>query len=371
MKKDINYLVLTDIHLGHPRNHTDNIIFNLERFFITYHKELVKLDILFIAGDIFDRLLSSRSIEYRHIMTWLSNTLLWCRDNGIKLRILYGTPSHDNDQVASFTDVASKLAPDADYKYINTLYIEHMVDLDINILYVPDEFRHKASDTYLEVGKLLKESKLAEVDIAIMHGCFSYQMPILKDMDFVHKESDYLDIVKHYIAIGHIHTSSVYERIIAPGSFDRLAHGEEENKGAILFHLGKDGNDSFKFLENSKALPFLTYSYSNETETEILKDLKKKVARLPNGSNIRVELRNDTELLKNLKSIVDIYPNLVFKFKTNTEVIKKIDILETVENKAFAITKDNIVKLMEDELELNKEEKEIFNKELEDAISSL
>jgi len=48
MKNKIKYLVLSDIHLGHPKNHTENIINNLNDFFIKYTKELNDIDILFI-----------------------------------------------------------------------------------------------------------------------------------------------------------------------------------------------------------------------------------------------------------------------------------------------------------------------------------
>jgi len=234
-------------------------------------------------------------------------------------RILYGTPSHDNDQIASFTEVAKKLAPDADYKYINTLSIEKIEKLGISVLYVPDEWRHEASDTYQEVLNLLKENQLAEVDIAIMHGCFRFQMPILDGMKFVHKESDYLDIVKYYITIGHIHTPNAYERILAPGSFDRLAHGEEENKGALLCNIYNDGKMDFKFLENTKALIFKTLTYLEHTESDIVNNLKKELKKLPKGSYIRIEIKNDNTLLKNLKEFITAYPDYHIKFKTENE----------------------------------------------------
>lgn len=368
LKSKVKYLVLSDIHLGHPKNKTDNIISNLNQFFIQYHNELQNLDILFIAGDIFDRLLSSRSIEYRNIMSWLSNTLLWCRDNNIIFRILYGTPSHDNDQIASFTEIAKKLAPDADYKYINTLSIEKIESLGISVLYVPDEWKHDSQDTYQDVLKLLQEQQLAEVDIGIMHGCFRFQMPILDGMKFVHNESNYLDIVKYYITIGHIHTSNAYERILAPGSFDRLAHGEEESKGALLCTINNDNTMSFKFLENHRALTFKTFRYIEQEESEIIANMKKDLKKLKEGSYVRIEVKNDNKLLKTLKEVANVYSHLHIKFKTDNEVIKKIDILDTVESKAFEININNIQDLMLQELNLNSQELVIFNEELQLAM---
>ena len=279
MKKDIiKYLVLSDIHLGHTGNKTEEIITNLAIFFTNYYKEIKDIDILFISGDIFDRLLSTRSLEYKMIVSWLSNILLWCKDRNIKLRILYGTPGHDNDQVAGFTEIASKLAPECDFKYIPNLWIEKMDDLGISILYIPDEVHPDSEDTWKDVQAKLEEEQLAQVDITIMHGCFLYQLPV-KDLKFAHKESNYLDITKYYINIGHVHTSSCYERILAPGSFDRLAHNEEENKGGLLCKIYKDGNMNFKFLVNKLSKIFKSLDYTGKEESYILKDLDKELKK--------------------------------------------------------------------------------------------
>ena len=45
--------------------------------------------------------------------------------------------------------------------------------------------------------------------------------------------------------------SSVFERILAQGSFDRLAHNEEEDKGGIVVTIDKvNGNHSYRFIKN-------------------------------------------------------------------------------------------------------------------------
>jgi DNA repair exonuclease SbcCD nuclease subunit len=55
----LKYLVLSDIHLGSKNNTTAEIINNLDIFFKNYTQdgEFSELDIIFIAGDLFDRLL--------------------------------------------------------------------------------------------------------------------------------------------------------------------------------------------------------------------------------------------------------------------------------------------------------------------------
>lgn len=367
MKKDIKYLVLSDIHLGHPNNKTHEIISNLNKFFTIYSKDLVNLDLIILAGDVFDRLLSTRSIEYKQILSWLSNLLLYCKENNIILRILYGTPSHDNDQIAGFTEVASKLAPTADYKYISVLDIEYIPLLDINILYVPDEWKPNADDTYQDVLKLMKEKGLHQVDIAIMHGCFKYQLPMV-DLPFRHTESSYLDIVKYYITIGHVHTPSAYERILAPGSFDRLVHGEEECKGGLLCRLFTDGTMSFKFLKNNYAKTFKTLIYSGLDETTIVNKLKNDLKGLKDDSYVRIEVDNDVKLLSNLKTFLHNYPKLNIKFKTDKTILEEVDIVKTSDLHTFEINIDNIEELMLKELNLNKDELVIFKRELERAI---
>ena len=359
-KEKIKYLVLSDIHLGHSRNKTKNIIRNLNSFLIDYKQELKNLDILFISGDTFDRLLTTKSEEYIESLKWLSNLLLYCKERKIKLRILEGTPSHDARQIEAFVEVAKELDKNVDFKYINKLDIEYIQDLNINVLYVPDEWRHDSEITLKEVKDLLKEKHLAQVDISIMHGCFRYQLPIKPDAKFLHKESEYLDITKYYINIGHVHTGSAYERILAPGSFDRLSHGEEENKGGLLCNIYKDGSMDFKFLINNFALIFNTIEYTNEDEKEIIKDLKNKLKKYPDGSFIRIKIKNDNKLMKSLKSFLDVYINLNIKIEIDEKIIKKVSIDELLkkDNKTFEINKSNIEKLVNDCIDNSDEEDE-------------
>ena len=371
MLSKIQYLVLSDIHLGHTKNKTDNIIKNLNHFFKTYHKDIIECKVIFISGDVFDRLLTTKSVEYRHSMAWLSNLLLFCKEHDIALRILYGTPSHDMEQISAFEEIAKKLYPEADFKYNNTLSIEYMDKLGISVLYVPDEWRHDAKDTYKEALALMKEKSLAQVDIAIMHGCFGYQMPMVKDKSFCHLESNYLDIVKFYITIGHIHTSSTYERIIAPGSFDRLAHGEEEAKGGIICTICADGTMSFKFLQNIHSCIFKSIDYIGRLEADIVSDLKKELKKLPIGSHIRLLVDNDSNLLKNLRDLLANYPDYNIKFKTDNTVVKKIDILELAKIETIAITANNIEDLLLKEVQLDSSELAIFKEELKLAIGDL
>ena len=371
MKKNkISYLVLSDIHLRHNINKTENIINNLQLYIKDNYKEFSKLDMICIAGDVFDKLLVSSSIDFILSTEWLTELIVFCKQHDIILRILEGTPSHDRNQSKVITSIIKKLNIELDYKYIDTLYIEHHNRLGIDILYIPDEYKHKAEDTYKEVLELLTERKLKKVDIAFIHGQFHYQLPMVK-LDSSHNMEDYLNIVKYYISVGHIHTPSVYERIIAQGSFDRLAHNEEEDKGGVMITL-TEKESTFKFVYNKNAMIFKTYRFDKESIEEITNILDKDLKKMKDKSNIRIISNSEEFLSSNIKDLRLRYPNINIKIeKSKNKEENKFNIIEELPKiETFSITKDNILDLIT--LELNKynlTEKEI--KELKSEVINI
>lgn len=177
MTKDINYLVLNDIHFGHKKNTTEEIIKNLDLFFGFNTNSEFKFpdhDIIFLAGDVFDSALDYFDPDVARITHWFNKLMNACENHNIKLRILEGTRSHDWKQSKNLIPI-SKLHKNLDFKYIEVLSIEKMNDLNLNILYVPDEWSTDSSDTFNQIKDLLKNENMHCVDIAIMHGYFDYQ----------------------------------------------------------------------------------------------------------------------------------------------------------------------------------------------------
>lgn len=370
----IKYLVLSDIHLGHNLNKTENIVENLRRYFRVYHKEFKTLNLICIAGDIFDKLLVTSSKDFILSTEWLTELILFCKKNNIKLRILEGTPSHDWKQAKVISSIIEKLQIEIDYKYIDTLFIEKMIDWDISILYIPDEYKHKASDTYKEVRKLLKENKLSKVDIAFIHGQFHYQLPMVQ-LESSHTEKEYLDIVKYYISVGHIHTHSIYERILAQGSFDRLAHNEEENKGGMLINIFKNGDMNFQFLPNNRSLIFKTIRFDNEDLEEIKNKLNETLKDIPEGSHIRLVSEHEEFFNKNLVVLKNLYPNYIIKIEKPKKKESKFKLITDVKHiDSFAITRENIIELLDKELvkyNLTEKEIKIYKDELNTIMSKI
>lgn len=375
MNKLIKYLQLSDIHLGNKLNTTEKIVNALKHYFRTNQKEFSKLDMIVLVGDVYDRLLNNSSSDYILSIEWLTELVIFCKNNNIKLRILEGTPSHDWKQCKVLYTIIDRLNLDVDFKYIETLHIEIMTDLNLSVLYVPDEWKHKASETYNEILELMVANNLSKVDIAFMHGQFHYQLPMIR-LESSFSEEDMLNIVNYYISIGHIHTPSVFERILAQGSFDRLAHNEEEDKGGIVVTIDKvNGNHSYRFIKNEKAMLFKTYRYEEEELDFIIQDLEDKISKLPIGSSIRIMSNNEDYLTKSVKVLKEKFINMVIKPEKPKVKDNKYKILEDkLMIESFSITKDNLKTLLSECMEkhnLNDESLNIFNNELSIAMDSV
>ncbi len=299
----IKYIVISDIHLGHRNNSAKNIIDNMKVFFNNYAIRKDGLDIIFIAGDLFDSLLDLSKDDIYDIIVWLDIFMNYCFVNNIKLRILEGTPSHDWKQSKLSTIVHDICKTKIDILYVDTLYIEKNADLDINILYIPDEWNTDTSITYNQALSLMKENKIDKVDIVIMHGQFQYQLPNPNIKAPKHIESDYLNITKYLIHIGHVHQYSIFERIIAQGSFDRLSHGDEIPKGGTYNVINIDGSYESVFIENKLAKTFVTLNVKEMSLEKSLDYIEKKTKNLRVDSFVRIKAKKDSVVFKNFELI--------------------------------------------------------------------
>lgn len=375
-KLKINYVVLGDIHLGHPINKTSDIVENLRHYFLTNHKLFSKADIIFLEGDVFHKFLRNSSDDYIIAIEWLSELINYCSTFKIKLRILEGTPSHDWKQAKLVQSIINKLHITVDFKYISTLYIEKMTDLGLSILYVPDEYKHQASEVYSDTLALLKENNLSQVDIAIMHGQFSYQLPMVQ-LASSHDENKYMDIVKYFITINHIHTPSVFKRIIAPGSFDRLAHGEEEDKGGVYISIEKNKSPQYLFIKNPKARWYKTLNYAGKTIDEIMPLFKKDIKKIPPFSSVRLIVDKDSKVIQTVKEFKKQYFDYVIDIdnvKTKQLTVGEKIVNDNVTIETFNITKENIHQLLFKELEkhnLSNNEIHILKQEMDMLLEAI
>lgn len=345
----ISYLVVSDIHLGHPNTPTDHIVHNLKKELFA-HKEL---DYLFIAGDMFHRLLDFNNEDVYSIVSFIYDLTQFCYSTQTKLRILEGTPSHDWQQSKIFVEINQAQKYPCNLKYFTSLDIE--IDDDLTILYVPDEWAPDEQTLEDEINLKLSQYHLKEVDIAIMHGAFSYQDPenYVKNK---FRESYFMSIVKHFIHVGHFHSHSYYmNKIIAQGSFDRLAHGEEEDKGYVIATIYKDDleKDSWSFISNKNSYVYKTLDLSSR---ETIESLRKKIAKYPKGSYIRLRMKADhplNEIYDQIKVLFLDY-NIRRKIESSNSTDKKeLTYIEDESEFVFeTITLENITQRLRKQIEM-------------------
>lgn len=286
MIDDLGIIHISDVHYGNPRVEPGSITVGL-KMCLPMDKPYPHAKMVMVHGDYFDsdfRLADSVSGHAQQGMIYI---LLYCAKYGLVLRWLEGTPKHDRKQSARIMMLAESLGLTIDVKYVDTLSIEYIASLDLNVLYVPDERHPDALDTFNEAQSLIHSRGLEQVDIASMHGAWLYQMPIVHKS--YHDSVMWATLVKYHIYSGHIHTHSRYLKNISVGSFGRNFHGEEEAKG-LVYTLYKGGEFEITHVVNPCARIFRTLDTGAMEYKDIVELVK--LEALPPKSAVRIRHDN-------------------------------------------------------------------------------
>lgn len=319
--KRLKIISLSDIHLLHRLVPTSHIIQNLIR--VTPDDESMHdVDMIDLAGDVFDRAVPLHNVDIPLVIEWITYLFYICEKYNIVLRVLEGTPGHDWKQSQLFVDIFNSVKPNVDFKYVKNLEIEYIEKFDMNILYIPDEWRARCCDTWNDVLQCMQRHNLKQVDIVIMHGAFPHQLPQLWDGAIeMHNPDNFLNITKYIIFIGHIHKYSVYKKIISHGSLDRLAHGEEGPKGWVEATIYTDDTWTHRFIENKNAYFFKALDLTGMNMDDCEKTITSALNELGNKHGyiaVHAELTDiATALMGKWK---DVAPHVTWQFKQNSQV---------------------------------------------------
>ena len=345
MSSDFNIASISDVHLGHPNTPTKGVLDNLRRAFPD-NEETGKLDMIWIGGDLFDRSMSLHDPNVTEIKIWAYWFLRMCAKRKIKVRVLEGTPSHDWRQNLLLVSCNELGRLGADLKYVDTLSIEHLDDLNLDILYIPDEWTPETDDTWVQTLQLLKTHGLEKVDYAVIHGSFTFQLPAHVKTP-MHIPERYLSIVRKYIFVGHVHKHGQYERILANGSFDRLTHGEEEAKGHWRVKVGGANGDELVFVENTGAKIYKTVDCSGLPVEDALKKVD-AIAKLPEGSHLRIAATKQDPILASMDLMRRKYPHLHLTSKVTEGASVQANLLVDLRStfQQINITSNNITELV-------------------------
>jgi hypothetical protein len=302
-----NILSFSDVHLGHPNTTAEHIVGALDAL-MPDNSSFGEIDIIFINGDLLDRVQSMADDAVVYIIGWMCRFMIQCQKWDVVVRVLEGTPSHDWRQSRLMPYLNEIAAIGCDIRFVQTLSIEYIERFGMQVLYIPDEWNPSCDATWLQVTELLKTHNLDKVDIISMHGAFPYQMPQnVRHLMELHNPERYLSIVNHWVLIGHIHRFSQYEKILAAGSTDRLAHGEEDKKGMIYIRMRPSGSD-VKFIPNRRAKAYVTVDCTDLNAEESLDKVDRLVRRLEKDSHVRIRGKRSDPVYSGLDTLKQKYP---------------------------------------------------------------
>lgn len=334
----LNIAWISDIHLHHRKTPTGEIVQKLIDTFSINDPETAKLDMIVIVGDLFDSVMMYGEDDALQAELFMLTLLDTCQKLNIVLRVLEGTPMHDRQQSAHFEILNDQRSVPVDFRYVKRVEIEYISALGINMLYVPDEWRHDNDDTWVCIEEELTRHQLSKVDFVAMHGFFEYQVPEGLRLPH-HREDRFLSITKYYISIGHDHRMSRYDRIFSQGSFDRLRHNEEEDKGHIrtLVRLGDDRTqDAIKFIVNKNAKRFVTLDLLTMSDKDLNSPIEKTshfktLEALPKGSHVRFRVNGEPKVSAYTECLKTLFPDMYFSEKgvsqKNGKVLERVTAL--------------------------------------------
>lgn len=357
MRFPLRLISLHDIHLFHDKTSTEKIIDRLESQI--FNPDYLKgVNLILYAGDLLDQVLLNSDERVGYANMHYHRVLSLARQFGISIRLLHGTPSHDGSQGKQFETIAKTLYPDVDFKYVTDMEIEYIEKYDLSIMYVPDEWAEREV-MYLTARKLLREHDLDKVDIILGHNQFGYQFnESIRDKISHLKEDDWDEMVRYNAFFGHVHKRSTYKKIEVAGSFDRLAHGEEEPKGFLDVTYYSEDNRVVKFVENKDAEVYTSITLTKKFDSkdiESYRELDKQVEAINRDSgNIRF-IYTDKEI--DMKALLAYFRTKYNQYRFTEKYVSKesqytpvLEVTQGYEQEYVALTRENILSLILNEV---------------------
>lgn len=299
-----------DLHIGSIKD--CNYIYNTITEIFDQELQQKKTDAVIILGDYFHRLLKVNEPYTLLAMDIMSYLVTICKKNKIKVRIIYGTESHDSGQYVLFKDYQKQL----DFKVIYTVTEEELFP-GVNVLYIPEEYMYSKEEhykDYLYAGK--------QYDYIFGHGVIVEGMPMVQfskqsseEKHVPYFKSGELAKVSKICLFNHYHVhTDLGDGVYYIGSLFRDSFGEEEAK----VYANITGSN-ITFIENEAAYLFKTYEFdqaadlyrSKERLLDTIKQIKSEHADIFSGERCgRIRLKFnlphdiDDSFKENLRNIL-------------------------------------------------------------------
>lgn len=273
-----------DWHFCQNRTPTANIIRSLN--YIFYEKEsLAETDLVIVNGDVWDTLVTLPNDDAILAREWIRKFVNDCEMHNVTLDVLEGTPDHDWKQSSEFVAFETK----CNVRHITQLSIVRHEHLDLNIIYVPDEWKPTMEGVWQDVCHVMSEAGLERVDLACVHGGFDFNFPPEYGIKS-HSSERYSNIVKYACFANHIHTAKHHLKVHGPGSPDRLAQGEEGDKGYHRVVIDQKAETiNIQWIKNPHAWTHKTIDVQGMNLDQIVQITRETAKPLRAGSYLRLK----------------------------------------------------------------------------------
>lgn len=272
-------IFLADLHIGAlPRLQLEQEIREVLYPFIESHD----LDFIVFCGDYFDHKLYLND-ENAVFATEAIHTIDQMLKPEAKIRMVYGTKSHDEDQYDTF-DV---LKDHRDFKVVyhvseedlfpgcKTLYLPEEMLVDSEQYY--QEFFEESNRYQLVVGHgIIREAMMKAAHAVEEKKGVSRKVPVFRT-------GELMDICEGMTIFGHYHVGTYIpntdHQACYVGSFSRWKFGEEQPKGFLYGEYDEDTRSwECEFIENKKAQRYTTMGigYENKAFTS-MEELEQKL----------------------------------------------------------------------------------------------
>lgn len=350
-------LLIADLHIGSIKDipYVYRVVTDI------IEKEVIfnKTGMIVFLGDYFDKLFKVNEEFVSLAINIMSYIIDSCQRCNTKVRMIYGTESHEMNQYKIFN--YHVISSNVDFKIIDSV-TEENVD-GCSILYIPEEYindKHKYYSKYFSSKK--------HYDYIFGHGIIEDGMPAIvsfssdsnknKEKQVPRFKSGELSLISKLCIFGHYHChTDMHNGVYYLGSLFRDSFGEEEPKGYGIIEDGK-----FIFVENTEAYIYKTYEFgpnsdiynSPENILNEIKRIKEENERVFNGDNngkIRLLFKApdslDPTFKENLKSLISNDSSVVSLIKErNTDIID--DMKEDIEDEWEYLLDSSL--LLEDKL---------------------
>ena len=358
-------LVLADIHIGAMSNEdTYTGIMYLKSLLQDLTKD-GRLDFIVIGGDFFHKQLYANDLYIKYAQ----KLMLFFLASAKKIRVVYGTSSHDSKQYGIFDTMTTDFPEifdglSYDFKVIDEVSDEWLVE-DMHVLYVPEEYLFDKDDHYKEAFK-----EVDVYDYIFGHGIISEAFPYIKPKKNDHERrhapaftaEELLEYCKGDVLFGHYHIHSEYlgGSVSYVGSTFRWIYGEEEDKGCFYLEFNPEDEENKyhkEFIVNNTALTYISFIYgykdkvytSSEEMENTAKDIiqkkkKRKIDHLRVVFNIPVGYENPEGFMDFFKERFKEYKDIKLVFANgyveNERQLRNVEFSELSEDSKVLLDKN-------------------------------